>query len=157
MGHAITAILGLQPVLEAFARRDRLPPPVPAKGGVWLLAMTDDAIDCVVAAPVGEPAAGFRYLFRGLVDRMQALSVRSWIVYVETDYFGGSGGQGAMAFRDGEIVYGPKAADRHCINEALAVVGVEIVLPARDAFETVGLDMHRSTEDWLPPGYGDDA
>lgn len=157
MGHAVTAILGLQPVLEAFARRGELSPPVPAKGDVWLLAMTDDAIDRVVAAPVGEPAAGFRSLFRGLVDAMQAASARSWIVYVETDYFGGSGGQGAMAFRDGGIVYGPRSADRDCINEALAIVGIEVAPPARDAFETVGLDLHRSTEDWLPPGYDDDA
>jgi hypothetical protein len=157
MGHAVTAILGPQPVLEAFARRDRLPPPVPAKGGVWVLAMTDDAIDRVVAAPVGEPAAGFRSLFCGLVEHLRSASARSWLVYVETDYFGGSGGQGAMAFRDGAIVYGPRAADRDCINEALAVIGIEVAPPARDAFETVGLDLHRSTEDWLPPGDGDDA
>lgn len=157
MGHSVTAILGPQLVLEAFARREHLHAPVPAKAGVWVLAMTDDVIDRVVAAPVGEPVAGFRYLCRGLLERLQGASVSGWLVYAETDYFGGSGAQGAVAFRDGAIVHGPKVADRDCINEALAVVGIEVVPPARDAFETVGLDEHRFTEDWLPPAHDHDA
>ena len=79
---------------------------------------------------------------------LQTLSARSTLLYFETEYFGGMGTQGAAVFRDGELVFGPQAAELGPINNALAVLGVRTVPPAVDEFETVGLQRHRSVEDW---------
>lgn len=71
------------------------------------------------------------------------------LVYFETEYFGGLGGQGAAVFADGALIYGPISAAIGPINEALALLGVAVTPPATDAFDAVGLGLHRSAEDWL--------
>jgi hypothetical protein len=70
-------------------------------------------------------------------------------MYFETEYFGGTGSQGAAVFRAGEVAYGPKAAVSGPINEALALLGVRTPSVGTDAFEAVGLGRHRRTDDWL--------
>jgi hypothetical protein len=47
------------------------------------------------------------------------------------------------------LVYGPTSAATGPINEALRRLGVKVVAPAKDEFEALGLNLHRSTEDWL--------
>jgi len=41
-----------------------------------------------VGAPVAASIEGSRYLFPGLLARLEAVSTQGWIVSVETDYFG---------------------------------------------------------------------
>ena len=157
MGHAVTALLGSRSVLSGFAEHEELRAPVAAQAGTWLIPLTDDVLDHVVGLPVGQPLPGFRHLYPKLLHKLVHASARGWIVYIETEYFGGKGRQGAVALRDGRCVHGPQAAEWNCINEALASVGIAVVAPAIDAFETVGLDRHRFTDDWLADADGDAA
>jgi hypothetical protein len=62
---------------------------------------------------------------------------------------GGLGGQGAAVFKDGEVIFGPRWAKIGPINHALKLLGIGIEPPAYDGFETVGLHLHRDTEDWF--------
>lgn len=71
-------------------------------------------------------------------------------MYFETDYWGGEGTQGAVAYATGEIIFGPRSSEQiGPIDEALKLLGVEVVPPAYDEFDAIGLRSHRQTEDWL--------
>jgi hypothetical protein len=70
------------------------------------------------------------------------------LLYFETDYHGGSGGQGAILVANDKVMYGPSAAEIGPINEALRLIGVRVGT-ARDEFEAIGLHRHRHTDDWL--------
>ena len=111
----------------------------------------------VAGLPVGDPVPGFNYLFPKLLPKLESASRGSWVVYAETEYFGGAGGQGAVAIRDGSVIYGPRAAECDCINHALASVGVQVKAPAHDEFETVGLHLHRWTNGWVAGAPDGDA
>ncbi len=54
------------------------------------------------------------------------------VAYVETDYHGGVGKQGAIVAHRGEIVYGPRQGSEGPINAALRWLGVR---PHRDDFD----------------------
>jgi hypothetical protein len=150
MGHSVTTLVGPRETLEEFAREQNVHSPVRTGAGYWLLPLPEETLDKIVGLPVGDSVPGFAYLLPKLLLKVRAASRRSWIVYAETEYFGGTGGQGAAAFKDGAAVLEPKAAEWDCINEALAAVGVAVLPPARDEFETVGLHEQRCTDDWLP-------
>jgi hypothetical protein len=92
---------------------------------------------------------GFTYLSEQLIRELKIASSHGSLVYFETEYFGGNGAQGAAVFREGELIFGPQSGSFGPINQALAVVGVRVVPPASDEFETAGLHRHRHTEDWL--------
>lgn len=80
------------------------------------------------------------------------LSARGPVAYVETNYFGGAGDQGACAWRGGVRIYGPRRGlgDDGVINEALVAIGV---VPERgDAFDALGLGAWRSNEAVKPAG-----
>jgi hypothetical protein len=83
-----------------------------------------------------------------------AASITADVVYFETEYHGGTGGQGAAVYRQGKCIYGPTFSEAGPINEALATIGVRVSAPARDAFEAIGLNRHRSSDDW--PGIEDE-
>lgn len=157
MGHFVTALLGSKAVLSAISQKEGVASPVEAKAGIWLLPLPEETLDKIVGLPVGQSVQGFTYLFPRLLEKLKLASMQGWIVYAETDYFGGTGAQGAVAIQNGAILYGPEHGEWGCINQALSSVGIKTVPPAQDEFETVGLDLHRSTEDWLPEGEGRDA
>jgi hypothetical protein len=70
------------------------------------------------------------------------------VAYVETDYFGGAGGQAAAVWRGGTIWMERRSDGSGPINEALRLLGVRPT-PGEDEFDTLGLGRHRSNEDWL--------
>jgi len=51
-----------------------------------------------VGAPVAASIEGSRYLFPGLLARLEAVSTQGWIVSVETDYFGATLGVKSRLF-----------------------------------------------------------
>jgi hypothetical protein len=151
MGHFVTGIVAKPGALEAFADKHSLHQPVPLGEGLAILPLRDDDLDLFLKPPLTSYPEGFTYLSEQLVVELKLASAGWIIMYFETEYFGGSGGQGAAVFRNGEVVFGPKSAEYGPINEALAILGVQVVAPAHDEFETVGLHRHRHTEDWLEP------
>lgn len=94
-----------------------------------------------------------------MIDWARAASAESPIVYVETEYHGGTGAQAAIIWRYGKVLLGPiitvtednkpptPLAD-HAINRCLRQIGVSRG-SALDEFDALGLGRHRSNEDWI--------
>lgn len=149
MSHFVTGLVANSETLDAFASKHRLHVSVPLSQGLSLLPLRDSDLDSFLAPPLTDYAAGFTYLSRQLTDVLVIASCSTSLVYFETEYFGGTGAQGAAAFINGSLVFGPISAEIGPINEALALLGAVVISPAHDEFESVGLHRYRSCDDWL--------
>ena len=104
----------------------------------------------------------FTRLSARLADWARELSRHVPVAYVQTDYFGGMGGQCAMAWANGTIAHGPTAESTlkpsagppsqfvgpNPINHALRALGV-VRGKAHDEYDALGLGLHRSNEKWM--------
>lgn len=149
MGHFVTGLVAQPKQLEEFAEKHSLHKPIALTQGLSILPLRDEDLDAFLKPPmIGHPE-GFTYLSEQLVNEVAPASESGAILYFETEYFGGTGAQGAAVFSKGSLVFGPKSAESGPINEALRVLGVKVTPPAFDEFEAIGLNRHRHTEDWL--------
>jgi len=100
------------------------------------------------------PTADFVYLTPRLTEILCSASIGAEFSYVETEYHGGNGGQGAVLFQRGEVAFGPVWVEEDIgpINEALSRMGVTQKPGKVDAFDVVGLDAFRSNEDFRDKG-----
>lgn len=141
MGHMIAAFVAERPAAEAVARALGKAPVYRLRHNTFLVVpVTDDAFDAVFAAK-GESeqvSPEFWRLTHALADLARECSANGAIAYVETDYFGGAGVQGAAAWRDGRVIVPPTTDEGGPINTALAAIDL---VPANgcDAFDTLGL------------------
>ncbi|WP_124541583.1 hypothetical protein [Piscinibacter terrae] len=152
MGHTVTGLVAKLEALELFARQRSLRSPVPLALGLGLLPLRVDDIDSILGPPLSSYPEGFNNLSQQLLLKLSDASAGCTLVYFETEYFGGIGSQGAAAFRDGALIFGPQAGEFGPINQALTLLGVHVAAPAQDEFETVGLHRYRRTEDWWASG-----
>jgi hypothetical protein len=74
-------------------------------------------------------------------------SIKVPLGHFGTEYFGAEGGQGAAFFQDGRVAYIQFAASGP-IHRVLALLGVRIVNPAIDEFQSVGLGRQRTAQEW---------
>jgi hypothetical protein len=149
MTHCVTGLIAKPGPLGAFARKHALHIPLALAYGLEILPLRDEDIDSFLTQPMTGLSEGFNYLSEQLVQILMAASSDSSIMYFETDYFGGMGTQGAALFKNGVMIYGPASAEHGPINNALAMLGIITISPAADAFDTIGLGLHRHTDDWL--------
>jgi hypothetical protein len=112
--------------------------------GFSFLPLDKKNLDKVVGARRGDTVEGFDYLSSELIDVLCQSSRSGDFAYIETEYSGGDGAQGAAVFQGGRVTFGPKGAEIGPINEALAMLGVASGDPPNDAFERVGLAQWRS-------------
>jgi len=89
----------------------------------------------------------FIYLTDDFQSVLQDLSQHGKLCYLETDYFGGEGGQGACVFEHGHALMEPTWAESNTINTALKILGVDPV-GDDDEFDTVGLCSVRKNADF---------
>ena len=149
MGHNVTGLIADKPLLWTFSERNRLHRPIALAQGLAILPLRDEDIDRFVPTPQGGQVDEFTYLSEQLMIALQEVSRDGPIMYFETEYFGGTGAQGSAVFSSGRCVLGPESAELGPINRALQLLGVKVVPPALDEFETVGLHLFRRSEDWL--------
>jgi len=129
-----------------------MPWPVVLRGDLAILPLRDVDLAPFQTALLDTTGDAWQYLSEQLLEELRRSSLyRGPLMYFETEYFGGLGGQGAAVFRDGELIFGPHWAAIGSINHALKLLGVRIEGPSRDEFETVGLHLHRFTDEWLKP------
>jgi len=141
MVHSIAAFVAKRPAIEHVAQAlgdaaiYKLEHP-----DYLVVPVTDDAFDALVAAHGDSAPAGneFWRLTVGLIDLARECSVHGPIAYVETDYFGGAGVQGAAAWADGEMHFPPTTEEHSVINAALRMIGLN-PQDGLDAFDTLGL------------------
>jgi hypothetical protein len=149
MAHFVTGLIARHAALKQFAATRGIAEPIVLTDVLSLLPLGSDALEKLLPDEQHEFYDGFNYLSPALARVFRQASDRCVLLYFETEYFGGMGTQGAAVFRDGDIVFGPQSAELGPINNALAVLGVRPLPPAVDEFETVGLQQHRSVEEWL--------
>jgi hypothetical protein len=90
----------------------------------------------------GARAAKFEYLSEGLIRLLVASGAE--LAYVETNYFGGAGWQGAVVVAGRQVIYGPAVGQFGPINEALRLLGVRLMAGRSwDEFDCVGLSGFR--------------
>ena len=89
----------------------------------------------------------FIHLSESFVTLLRDLSEHGKICYLETEYFGGEGGQGACVFEHGTELMPPTWAESDTINDALAVLGVQCSA-SLDGFDTIGLGAVRKNDDF---------
>jgi len=154
MTHIVTGLIAKPFALEAFASKHSLHSPISLSVGLSILPLRDDDIDSLLPSPPTGLVDGFEHLSEQLMHLLEAASLNCALLYFETEYFGGDGSQGAVVFCNGVVAYGPKCAGIGPISEALRLLGVTVIPPAFDEFETIGLRRYRQTKDWLESGDG---
>ena len=158
MAHTISGLIGASGLLGTFSKEYGLPEPVPLKVPLhflplgfgqraWLLSLSGSTDETALSLPDAHP--GFMYLTVGLMRLLEELSHRGDVAYIETDYFGGPGDQGAVLYRAGAAIYGPKRADIGPISEVLKLMGVQKSDSDFDEFDTAGLGRYRQNRDWI--------
>jgi hypothetical protein len=154
MSHFVIGIVGKPEALEAFAEKHSLHLPIELSQGFSLLPLRDRDIASFVASPLSGQLHGFNCLSEQLLQELRLASSDTFLVYFETEYFGGMGAQGAVALIDGQLAFGPESAEFGTINRALALLGVAVNPPAHDELEAIGLNRHRQTEHWVAESRG---
>lgn len=161
--HWIQVLIG--PVEALVDARSYLPSAIvcPLPQGLALMPLTDSvetelrkgASDAnqMVLPPSGEMASG-------LAELASALSGRGPIVYAATFIHGGTGGQDAVVWIEGEVVLNigddeesMSAWPNSPISRALRRIGV-IAAEGEDEFDAIGLGRYRSNESWAQAHLG---
>lgn len=148
MSHAISTFIARQPAIAAlstalgnaaFVSR--------SEDDLCFLPVTDDVFDqATTLKGDSDPVAEKYYrLSKALAEIAQVSSASGPIIHVFTDYFGGDGSQGAMAWNNGAVTLKPEVSRLGPINTALRSLGVE-ARPSMDAFDTIGLGRLRSND-----------
>ena len=107
-------------------------------------------VDETIVATISGPSAssnfgGFQLLCEGFHDSLRELSRFGPLAYIETDYFGGVGGQGGAVYANREILMSPEWRSSGSINRALKQLGVKPRLVG-DRFAALGLMEYRSKD-----------
>lgn len=148
MGHCIQAIIATSGIADrlqsAYPQLSR----VVARQGFVILPIDADFIDSVTEARPPQSTNTFMLLTDAFQDFLRELSRLGPVVYIETEYFGGVGGQGAAVYSDGQVVIKPEWGESGPINRALAIIGVNRG-PLGDRFSALGLDAYRSNDDLI--------
>jgi hypothetical protein len=150
MGYDIQAIIGKQSELQTHSADFASAVVAPLAGGLALIPITDELLDEVGAA--GDSGRFYKFT-PAVANWLRTISASGPTAYVEAEFFGGVGGQGATVWTRGEQLLAP-THDSHAINIALRLLGI---LPGtfHDEFEAVGLPRHRHTDDWCDDAISD--
>jgi hypothetical protein len=155
MGHSVHLIIGKGEAVAAFLRQWPGARAVELREG-WQAIPVDEALHTSIEAKhpgaVRPPELDVSPF--GLEGVLAAAAAGGGgLAYVETEYFGGTGGQSATAFVDGREAMAPQRArgGGGAINQALRSIGV-MRTEAADEFDTVGLGERRQMDDYEPEG-----
>lgn len=102
-----------------------------------------------------QEVTGFSLLTEGFRRLLGELSIGGLLAYIETDYFGGVGGQGALVLRYKQEIMPPTWNDVGAINDALKLLGVKRD-DCLDEFDAFGLGQFRDNETILEVGQPND-
>lgn len=170
MGHGIQAIVASSEVAERLRSRYPQIPRVEAQQGFAIIPVDADFIDSATEARPWRSTTAFMRLTDSFHDLLRELSRLGPLAYIETEYFGGVGGQGAAVYSGGEVIMEPEWQESRSINRALGRIGVRrhrvtigVIMPrpinralrrlgvrrrpVRDRFATLGLEAYRSNDD----------
>ncbi|MFH5806533.1 hypothetical protein [Alienimonas sp. DA493] len=149
MGHHIQAIVAPDRTADAVAARWPELPRLRHEALFSIFPVDAGLIDATVEPiAAARPPSHFILLTPGFRERLRKLSSDGVLAYLETDYFGGAGGQGALVADRGVERMEPTWSEADAINRALKLIG----FPRGgcvDRFENLGLASVRDNEDLL--------
>jgi hypothetical protein len=147
--------------LKSLAREYRNASVISLRQEFALLPLTEELFDELAAMKGNQQEIRdeqFFYLCSRTIEAGKLFSLQTPIAYVEMDYFGGVGTQGAVVWVSGELIFGPAVTaeqdalvgnrSEFAINAALRRIEVTKG-NCLDEFEAIGLDARRSNEDWV--------
>ena len=144
MGYYLQGLISRENVLKTHTSEYQNVTVIPLVQGVGLVPLIDEAFEEIGPDDVMEP---FEKLSSDVEELAQKISVDCPVIYVEAEFFGGTGTQVLMAWAKGSRTMKPlKSTD--AINQGLKILGVK-KHGAVDEFDAVGLGKHRSTEEWI--------
>jgi hypothetical protein len=146
MGHCIQAIITTSGAADHLRTNYPQLPFVNASQEFVIVPVDSDFIDSVTKARPSQSTETFLLLTDAFHELLLDLSRFGMLAYVETDYFGGIGGQGAAVYSRGEVVMKPKWRKSGPVNQALKRIGVRRRL-LEDRFSALRLGRYRSNDD----------
>ena len=153
MGYQIQGVIGRSDRVVLVAQELDLVI-VDLSQGFSLLPWTPSNFDLLGPSDRETEPAGFLYSHSRLLQTVAERSGQEGLAYVEADFFGGTGDQGAIVFRDGKRSWLSERGQIRRgmpitpISEALQRLGVDRA-GFHDEFAALGLGRHRETEAWL--------
>jgi hypothetical protein len=147
MGHKVRAFVGARPILELIQRRFEQSRVVDLEQLLALLPLTGELYNAIPDDVTGPAETGFVMLKPKVVELLKEISTYGMIGYFETDYFGGTGRQGAILARLDKITFGPQVGP-NSINEMLEQLGARRK-GEHDAYDAVGLGLYRDNDSWI--------
>jgi|SRR5262245_27907439 len=165
MGHHIQAFISREELLREIAQHYPTAIVIPLSQGFGMLPITEQFYDELPSPQYPNKTDNHktdnRFLYMGpkLHQIGEALSVKVPLAYVETEYFGGTGFQGAVVWASGQMIFGPALTGDsedfqtddlpdNAINIALRKLGV-LKGASHDEFDAIGLGKHRDNESWI--------
>lgn len=148
MGHCIQAIVARSDIADKLIALYPQLPRVTARQGFAILPVDADFIDSVTEIRPAQITEEFTLLTAGFDELLQRLSLLGPLAYIETEYFGGVGGQGAAIYSGGKAMMEPKWRESGPINRALRLIGVKRPWLG-DRFQALGLNAYRSNDDLI--------
>jgi len=127
MGHYIHAIVAPRATAESISAVWPELPRLELHNGFVVFPVDAESIDTRIAPDITPRTTGdeFMLLTDGFQRLLQAVSSGGCLAYIETEYFGVTGGQGALVYKNGIEVMPPTWRSFGSINDALGRIGME--------------------------------
>lgn len=157
MGHCLQAFLGSEALLGEIVQTRLTAIFIPLLQGLAMIPVTEAVYDSLATIEErGSFDPRFLFLSPKLNHFGQTHSKNENLAYIETNYFGGVGNQGAIVWSKGRILFGPAVTGNRpdlqvdrlpagAINCALQILGVNKG-DWLDEFEALGLGKYRSQD-----------
>jgi hypothetical protein len=133
----------------------------PLTQGFALLPLTDDLLAELniltlnPKSPHQLQAPPLKEISDVLYELALKISTQAPVAYVATFYFGGDGGQEAVAWNSEKVIFSPLCIGYGCvewpnssISQALRAIGVSRIDERQDEFDSIGLGNYRETHRW---------
>jgi hypothetical protein len=147
MGYYLNAFLGRQDDLKKIVEKFRTSKVVPLTDQVALLPMTEKLFDEINDYRINDTIGSFDFLTADVEREILNTIDGGMVAYVEVEYFGGTGSQSGILWKEGKRIY-EKELEQDVVNDILRQFGV-VKEASKDEFDTVGLGRNRRTERWL--------
>jgi hypothetical protein len=147
MGYILFALIGKEPELQKIASKFKKAKISMLEQGIGIIPMTEDLYDEINNFETSDDVKPFAFLTSNTQGKILELTTTGMIAYVEAEYHGGKGSQSGILWNNGIRIAFFTNVNR-AINAILKILGVSAEY-GMDEFDTIGLDRHRDTSDWL--------
>ena len=144
MGYYLQALIGKMEELGKHKTKFQHLRVITLPQGMVLIPLTDDLYDEIGS---GDEIDRFQKLSPAVEQWAMEISRDTPIAYIEAEFFGGFGGQGAVVWSGKTRVMGP-IHSKNAINHVLRYFGIQVGT-AYDEFDAIKLGQHRDTQDWI--------